>query len=110
MKEIAHRFEIASLDALFRGGPAKQLAGCIQPVLTIREEIADFRAQLFSVIVQQVTGRHLAIKNSGFFGSQQTVALNKPTPSIRARTRSPRLIRAPLGHPVEIKSPAWSVM
>ena len=33
-----------------------------------------------------------------------------PTPSIRAPTASPCLMRAPLGHPVEIRSPACSVM
>ena len=39
-----------------------------------------------------------------------TVASSCPTPSIRDRTRSPGAILAPFGHPVEIRSPACSVM
>jgi hypothetical protein len=39
----------------------------------------------------------------------RTVADNSPTPSIRERTTSPALIRAPFGQPVEMISPGCSV-
>jgi hypothetical protein len=46
----------------------------------------------------------------GCFSLCLTLASMRPTPSIRAATRSPALILAPFGQPVEIRSPGWSVM
>ena len=51
-------------------------------------------------------------KNTGFSLCSYAVteAPTVPTRSILHPTRSPALIRAPFGHPVEIRSPGYSVM